>query len=220
MLWDLDGVLIDSLEFDLKSCSPLLSKYCDKDIQIDEEIIRDNFALDHLRFWQALIKESGEKLVKGAFEALLDEYDSCRAAYPYTVLDNVRESFEMLHENRIRSTLVSSNTVELLHTVLEQTKLSQYFEFVVGFDSPNPLGTSSPLRKKPAPDMYRAATTLVDYPAKDCLAIEDSVTGATAAMSAGCPVIGVATGGTSFEDLQRVISKDKGYVARELFFTF
>jgi HAD superfamily hydrolase (TIGR01509 family) len=42
---------------------------------------------------------------------------------------------------------------------------------------------------KPAPDPYLRAAELLGVAAEDCLAVEDSVTGAAAAESAGCPVL-------------------------------
>ena len=42
---------------------------------------------------------------------------------------------------------------------------------------------------KPAPDLYLRAAELLGLDAGDCLAIEDSVTGAAAAEDAGCPVL-------------------------------
>ena len=42
---------------------------------------------------------------------------------------------------------------------------------------------------KPAPDPYRRAAELLDLAPEDCLAVEDSVTGTTAAERAGCPVL-------------------------------
>ena len=42
---------------------------------------------------------------------------------------------------------------------------------------------------KPAPDIYLRAAQLLGFPAGDCLAIEDSITGAAAAEGAGCPVL-------------------------------
>jgi HAD superfamily hydrolase (TIGR01509 family) len=42
---------------------------------------------------------------------------------------------------------------------------------------------------KPAPDVYLRAAELLGVIAGDCLAIEDSVTGAAAAEDAGCPVL-------------------------------
>ena len=45
------------------------------------------------------------------------------------------------------------------------------------------------LHGKPAPDPYRRAAQLLGFEPAECLAIEDSVTGATAAEAAGCPVL-------------------------------
>ena len=42
---------------------------------------------------------------------------------------------------------------------------------------------------KPYPDIYVRAAELLGYPPEMCLAVEDSVTGTTAAEAAGCPVL-------------------------------
>jgi len=43
---------------------------------------------------------------------------------------------------------------------------------------------------KPAPDIYLLAAERAGFAAADCLVIEDSKTGATAALAAGCKVVG------------------------------
>ena len=45
------------------------------------------------------------------------------------------------------------------------------------------------VRAKPAPDPYERAAALLGLDPGQCLAIEDSVTGAAAAEDAGCPVL-------------------------------
>ena len=42
---------------------------------------------------------------------------------------------------------------------------------------------------KPAPDPYLRAAELLGVPSADCLAVEDSPTGAQAASAAGCPTL-------------------------------
>lgn len=42
---------------------------------------------------------------------------------------------------------------------------------------------------KPAPDPYRRAAELLGFDPAECLAVEDSVTGAASAEDAGCPVL-------------------------------
>lgn len=43
---------------------------------------------------------------------------------------------------------------------------------------------------KPAPDIYRLAAERAGFAAEECLVIEDSVAGVTAAVAAGCPALG------------------------------
>ena len=45
------------------------------------------------------------------------------------------------------------------------------------------------VRAKPAPDLYERAAALLGLETGQCLAIEDSITGAAAAEDAGCPVL-------------------------------
>jgi beta-phosphoglucomutase-like phosphatase (HAD superfamily) len=45
------------------------------------------------------------------------------------------------------------------------------------------------VRGKPAPDAYQRAAELLGFAPAQCLAVEDSVTGAAAAEGAGCPVL-------------------------------
>lgn len=63
---------------------------------------------------------------------------------------------------------------------------------------------------KPAPDLYLHAARALQTPPKDCVVIEDSPTGATAAQAAGIPCYGYAphgnpalqaTGATLFQDM-------------------
>lgn len=44
-------------------------------------------------------------------------------------------------------------------------------------------------RAKPAPDLYVRAAELLGFSPAECLAVEDSVTGTSAAEAAGCPVM-------------------------------
>ncbi len=45
------------------------------------------------------------------------------------------------------------------------------------------------MNAKPAPDSYRRAAALLGFEPHQCLAIEDSITGAAAAENAGCAVL-------------------------------
>jgi len=69
-------------------------------------------------------------------------------------------------------------------------------------------------RPKPAPDMFRAAAEACGVSPRDCVVVEDSVTGARAGIAAGCRVLGyahatsakalAAVGAETFDDMRHL----------------
>ena len=56
ILWDLDGTLVDSLQFDLMVCSRILSDHAGRAIEIPQPVLREGFALSGSDFWAFLFK--------------------------------------------------------------------------------------------------------------------------------------------------------------------
>ena len=77
--------------------------------------------------------------------------------------------------------LVSNSTRAEVDLNLESTKLADYFQLTISRDDV--------AEGKPAPDCYLAAARVLNLPARDCLVIEDSVTGAKAGLAAGMPTL-------------------------------
>ncbi|GAB1361863.1 hypothetical protein MASR1M32_10990 [Rhodobacter sp.] len=59
-------------------------------------------------------------------------------------------------------------------------------------------------RPKPAPDIYLAAAAACDAAPEDCVVIEDSPTGARAAIAAGIPCLGFAPHGPDAPQAQQM----------------
>lgn len=79
--------------------------------------------------------------------------------------------------------LVTTNTERALADISIAAVGERYFrDSVTGDEVPSP---------KPAPDMYLRAAEKVGADPSDCLVFEDSFTGMTAAVTAGCRVIGL-----------------------------
>ncbi len=86
--------------------------------------------------------------------------------------------------------VASSSPIERIRMSLETTNLARYFE-------PNLFSASDVPNGKPAPDLFiHAATTMKVAPA-DCIVVEDSPAGITAAVSAGMAAIGFVGGSHS-----------------------
>lgn len=82
------------------------------------------------------------------------------------------------------SALVSASVRRIMDAALERIGPCPFSVTVSGSDVARP---------KPHPDPYLLATHMLDVDASQCLAIEDSTTGARSASAAGCAVVWVPT---------------------------
>ena len=215
VLWDMDGVLIDSMEFDLKICNQLLTKIIDKAISIPELTIRKYFAYAHQQFWKGILSDIQITLSNTQLLKLLEEYDKERTIFEYTLLPGVIETLNKLKKEELKLAVVSSNEVYLIESILKNKNIRSYFDIVVGYDTKSPIHAKQ-MNKKPSPDMYNAALALLGISAEEAAVIEDSIAGATAGLNAGCTVIGVSTGGATFEELVALLKGKNGYVMNTL----
>ena len=94
--------------------------------------------------------------------------------------DGARNLLDGLAADGIPMALVTNTPRALTERALD-TIGRHYFAAVVCGDEV--------MHGKPAPDPYRRAAALLRVRPRDCLAVEDSPTGATAAERAGCPVL-------------------------------
>jgi HAD superfamily hydrolase (TIGR01509 family) len=94
--------------------------------------------------------------------------------------DGARELLEAVTAAGVPTALVTNTRRELTERALDSIGRHHFTASVCGDEV---------LRGKPAPDPYRRAAELLGMAPQDCLAIEDSVTGAASAEDAGCPVL-------------------------------
>ena len=94
--------------------------------------------------------------------------------------DGAREMLDALSAAGVPMALVTNTRRELTERALNSIGRQYFSASVCGDEVPN---------AKPAPDIYRRAAELLGFEPGECLAVEDSVTGAAAAEGAGCPVL-------------------------------
>jgi HAD superfamily hydrolase (TIGR01509 family) len=136
--------------------------------------------------------ESTMRIVFADLGRTLDPADMAAAAdwlHDYTAdlfdrglpwCDGAHELLAALAAEEVPMALVTNTRRSLTEKALNSIG-RQYFSATVCGDEV--------ARGKPAPDPYRRAATLLGESPQWCLAIEDSVTGAASAESAGCPVL-------------------------------
>lgn len=100
--------------------------------------------------------------------------------------DGARELLDDLAAQAVPMALVTNTPRALAERALNSIGRGYFAASVCGDEVPH---------GKPAPDPYRRAARLLGVGPADCLAVEDSVTGAAAAEAAGCPVLVVPNQG-------------------------
>ncbi|MDM8517017.1 HAD family phosphatase, partial [Desulfobacterales bacterium HSG16] len=214
ILWDMDGVLLDTLGLDFVICNELLNRYTDQRIELSKAFIRSIFAYHPPQFWRLILefvnKEHGILLDEDIYEKILASYNEIRNDSVFKVNPGILEILTDCRDKGIKTAVVSNNPVKDVKKILKKSGIIDFFDLVVG----NDMGD---FEKKPSPDTYLYAMHLLGYGSDACIVIEDSLIGVQAGHSAGCFTIGVATGGESFAVLERSGHTDMVYDSFESF---
>jgi HAD superfamily hydrolase (TIGR01509 family) len=195
ILWDLDGTLVDSLQFDLMVCSRILSDHAGRAIEIPQPVLREGFALSGSDFWAFLFKSLDVHAPALALEAAHADWLAQRLEQAFPINEGIREVLGAARQAGLRQAVVSNNPRDEVMTILSNSGLLDCFDVVAGNDG-------SGRAKKPAPDSYLYAAAALGIEAARCAAVEDSVLGLKAARAAGAYVIAVASGAQSYDTLK------------------
>jgi HAD superfamily hydrolase (TIGR01509 family) len=173
ILWDMDGTLINSEPAHQQAFNHAM-KFLGKGFpaNIHETLLGASF----VEVYQVVCEVTG-------LNVTLDEWNSLKWQYYQACSKGIKlqkhsqNILDAFRANGIPMALVSNSTRDEVDLNLKVTKLSNYFEITV---SRNDVAQG-----KPAPDGYLAAASALSLFPKDCLVIEDSVTGAKSGLAAG-----------------------------------
>lgn len=185
IIFDCDGVLVDS---------EILSNAIDAELmrssgwQITaEEIIRDHIGQPKAVIWEQIAAKRGAPWPEG----LLEQADQQLLSRMETELQPVTGIRQALDRLTTRKAVASSSALPKLRRSLEICGL-------IGFFEPHVYSASQVARGKPFPDVFLFAARECGVDPSDCLVLEDSVAGVTAARAAGMRVAGFTGGRHSF----------------------
>lgn len=184
VLFDLDGTLIDSEWFYYKAWRKALAHYgftLDSDMWQQELAGKtDGQALEHLH------SKYGFTVDKAALydriRALIAEQHDTETV---SLMPGAADLVNFLHQRKTTMAVVTSSKREVANYHLERNGLRQFFTVLVSrTDVQNP---------KPNAEPYLRCIAQLGLNPEDGLALEDSVTGATAAKAASLTCFGVQT---------------------------
>ena len=147
--------------------------------------------------WKQGFKEYGVIVPEGFVESLTGQSSAAndakkirvvREQYYQEKLNNseiklgkfAKELAEILKDKGFKVILASSSTKKRINELLSKNDACDVFDAIVCADQVQKL--------KPAPDIYLAALNCFDTNSKDAIAFEDTIVGATAAVTAGIDV--------------------------------
>lgn len=182
VLFDLDGTLIDSEHFYFSNWAPILAEEFNVHISF-EDWIKD-FA------GHTLVRNVGFLKDKFGIETTQEfMWTATRTNYAKSDMTTIRlmpyakEILDLLKSKGIRISLVTSSYSTTVQTVLGHHNLLDYFEFFITRELvENP---------KPNPEPYLLATQQLGLSKDDIIAVEDTITGYTAASAAGLNCVAV-----------------------------
>ncbi len=189
----MDGVIIDS--------EPV---YFNIDKQMFEEL---NIAVsfeEHCSYvgtssqnmWNAIIKKHGivdqpEELMRKEYSLYKDHLVNANDLQP---IDGVVELIKDLYKNSLKLVLASSSRMETIDIVLNKFELAEFFIAKVS--------GSELAHSKPHPEIFVRAAQLIKSKPEECIVIEDSKNGVTAAKAAGMKCIGFLNPSSGDQDLK------------------
>ncbi|TGE24248.1 HAD family hydrolase [Hymenobacter aquaticus] len=192
VIFDMDGVLVDTepLHHDA-----FFRHFAELGIPMTREEYATFLGASTRNVYQTLKAQFGleqevETLIQRKRELFGKSFDESREL---ELLPGARPLIEALHQAGVPLQLASSASKETIARVFTRFGLYPYFDNLVsGEDFP---------RSKPDPAIFRHAAQLAGIPPHECVVIEDSANGVTAAKAAGMVCIGYQSEHSEGQDL-------------------
>lgn len=172
LIFDMDGVLVNSEQFYFDR---RMAYFRENGVRPGSSDIHDYLGMSNEQVWATLVPDTGKRRV------LHDNYhgyeDSHPINYRSVMNQGVPELLQFLKQNCFQLALASAGIYPDINRMLRECGIEEYFDLV--------LSGEAVASNKPAPDIYLQAVRELDKTAAECLVIEDSVNGITAAKRAG-----------------------------------
>ena len=181
VLWDMDGVLVDTGEFHFQAWSQVLPDYS---LCMSRELFQSTFGMNNAGVVSTLLRRKPEP----EFLAELGEHkeQQFRQVVRGHVrpLPGVRFWLDHLRAEGVPQAIASSAPAANIDVIVDELGLRPYFTAIAtGYDLPG----------KPDPTLFLKAARQIDVPPERCVVVEDAIAGVEAAKRAGMRCIAVTT---------------------------
>jgi HAD superfamily hydrolase (TIGR01509 family) len=201
VIFDMDGVIIDSEPQHAKAAVLALEKY---QVSIPIEYAYNFIGTSTPVMCKKMIEDFH---LNATVEELNTANEEAKEALirseGYPVIPYITELMWDLHKNGIKLIIASSSSAPAIEGVMNSLGINGIFDgYISGMNMKHP---------KPAPDIFLAAAKQLGVEPSECLVIEDSCHGVTAAAAAGITSIGFVNPNSGKQDLSKAAMLIEGF---------
>ncbi|MBA5850414.1 HAD family phosphatase [Clostridium sp. cel8] len=193
-IFDMDGVIIDSEPDHLEINKRMFKEL---NINISDEEMRNFVGATTMSLWNKILNKynlpySLDELVSIDKNLYIEKL---RKDVDKKPIDGVADLIKQLHDKNLKMAVASSSPMNVIKIITSKFNLKSYFHNLITGDEVK--------RSKPAPDIFLKAADTLNVSPKECIVIEDSKNGVTAAKDAGMYCIGFRNLNSGNQDLSR-----------------
>jgi beta-phosphoglucomutase family hydrolase len=182
ILFDLDGVIIDSGQLHYEAWKLFCARY-------NKKMTYEEFKKGFGRTNNDILKDiMGKELTREEVNNLSEEKEGIfrsLAKGRIKTIDGAIDFIKKIKAGKYKIALVSSTPRENINFILREISLLDYFDVIIS--------SEDVMNGKPNPECYLRAAERLGVSAKDCIVIEDAIAGVEAALLAGMKCIAITT---------------------------
>jgi HAD superfamily hydrolase (TIGR01509 family) len=182
ILWDLDGVLVNSMDFHYRAYSEVLSQ---RGVKLSrEQYLKEMIGLRNYTILRRVLGDLPDEEIMRLAEQK-EEVFRRLVRGQVKPLPGAAELVRLARDGGIKQAIVSSTPRANIELMLQSLGLYECFEVVVGEEDAE--------RGKPDPEGFIVAASRLGIAPADCVVIEDAPEGIAGGKAAGTRCIGVST---------------------------
>lgn len=189
IIFDMDGVLVDSEPLHLIAMQKLLKRY---DIAYSEHDNREFLGKKDIVIFEILIDRFNLDLTPPQFVDIKEQFMEELIVSQAAARPGVQSLLERARSYEVPMAVASSATLPTINLVVDTLKIRHFFKTLCSGDQVK--------HGKPAPDVYLLAAEQIGVEPKNCLVIEDTITGLTAGKAAGMFCVSIPCEATAHQD--------------------
>jgi beta-phosphoglucomutase-like phosphatase (HAD superfamily) len=210
IIFDFDGTLVDNGSSHILPWQYALKRQ-GHELNAKEfwDFMHQNKLIGNPGAFEVILKYSCELLGRDCSEQIIKDiktFSKTMETYEFPTIESTFNFLQQLGEEKeilgLKLGIASANTKENILRFLKRQGVEHYFDAIASYDDlkkySDPEGTN-----KPKPYVYLEAAKLLGMHPSQCVAVEDSHTGLSSAVNAGCVAIAIPNAQTMHHDFSQ-----------------